>query len=109
MTDSNRRHSACKADAATAELIALKGGRYSHSHVQKVINREPRPPTPPARFELATQRLTVVCTTAVLQRNEEKESSWTEPQDHFSRANDGDRTRDTNLEGWDVTATPHSQ
>ena len=25
------------------------------------------------------------------------------------RANDGDRTRDTNLEGWDVTATPHSQ
>ena len=27
----------------------------------------------------------------------------------LSQASDGDRTRDTNLEGWDVTATPHSQ
>ena len=27
----------------------------------------------------------------------------------MEQANDGDRTRDTNLEGWDVTATPHSQ
>ena len=25
------------------------------------------------------------------------------------KASDEDRTRDTNLEGWDVTATPHSQ
>ena len=25
------------------------------------------------------------------------------------QASDEDRTRDTNLEGWDVTATPHSQ
>ena len=34
---------------------------------------------------------------------------YTENFLQFPEASDGDRTRDTNLEGWDVTATPHSQ